>query len=416
MITNNIYFFITLLFLGSLKFAKDHDKPSPPINHVFKTATIQYKGMLNTAKDLAYYPRTTDTDGTLKFVTIKDWTGGFWAGSLWYMYEYTKDDFWKQNALRWTKSLEKNQHNNTNHDLGFMMYCSYGNAFRITNDSTLRPILIQSANSLISRYSPKVKSIESWNERKSVDKKQVWKFPVIIDNMMNLELLFFASKQTKNPVYRDIAIKHAETSMLNHVRPDFSTYHMVNYDEKTGEVLDRKAIQGFSDNSQWARGQAWAVYGFTVVYRETKDKRFLVTAQKMANYYLNSPKLPNDKIPYWDFNVGDKGFIPEWDFNPNQYQPVPRDASASAIIASALLELSIYSNSELKAKYLREAEAMLVSLSGSEYLAKPGTNNHFLLKHSVGNMQKNSEVNVPIIYADYYFLEALLRYKNLKEN
>ena len=369
--------------------------------------------MLKAAKDLTYYPRTTDSDGDLKFVTIDEWTGGFWPGALWYMYEFTKEDFWKKNALKWTKSLEKNQYNNTHHDLGFMMYNSYGNAFRLTKDSTLIPVLVQSAKSLISRYSPRVQSIKSWNSRRSFDRKHTWKFPVIIDNMMNLELLFFASNQTKDPIYREIAIKHAETAMRNHVRADYSSYHMINYDENTGDVLNRKTVQGFSDNSLWARGQAWAVYGFTVVYRETKDKRFLMTAQKMADYYLDNPKLPKDKIPYWDFYAGEKGYIPEWDFNPRQYQPIPRDASASAIMASALLELSRYSNSKLQTKYFKEAETMLVSLSGSEYLAKPGTNNNFLLKHSVGNMTKNSEVNVPIIYADYYFLEAMIRYNNL---
>jgi unsaturated chondroitin disaccharide hydrolase len=410
------YLVFLFLFTISTSFSYKDEKDITLVNNVFKTAVIQYTGMLKAAKDLSFYPRTTNTDGTLKFVSIKDWTGGFWPGSLWYMYEFTKDDFWKQNALKWTKSLEKNQYNNTHHDLGFMMYCSYGNAFRITNDSTLRPVLIQSAKSLISRYSPKVKSIKSWDERKSYNKKHTWKFPVIIDNMMNLELLFFASNQTKDPIYREIAIKHAETAMRNHVRADYSSYHMVNYDESNGEVLDRKTVQGFSDNSLWARGQAWAVYGFTVVYRETKDKKFLETAQKMADYYLNNPKLPKDKIPYWDFNTGDKGYVPEWDYNPNQYQTVPRDASASAIMASALLELSTYSNSKLKAKYISEAETMLETLSSSAYLAKPGTNNHFLLKSSVGNMPNKSEINVPIIYADYYFLEALLRYKNLKEN
>ncbi|WP_051291144.1 glycoside hydrolase family 88 protein [Pedobacter glucosidilyticus] len=410
----NLLLATVFILLSSFIIIKHKD--TSIINRVFDTAVKQYTGMLEEAKDLSYYPRSTDENGKLKQVGINDWTGGFWPGSLWYVYEYTQDDFWKQSALKWTKSLEKNQYNNTHHDLGFMMYCSYGNALRLTKDSTFSPILIQSAKSLISRYSPQVKSIKSWDERKSYNKKHTWKFPVIIDNMMNLELLFFASNQTKDPVYRDIAIKHAETAMRNHVRPDYSSFHMINYDERTGEVLDRKTVQGFSDNSLWARGQAWAVYGFTVVYRETKDERFLVTAQKMADFYLNNPKLPQDKIPFWDFNTGEKGYVPEWDYDPNQYQPTPKDASASAIMASALLELCTYSNQKLKAKYFNEAEIMLETLSSKKYLAKPGTNNHFLLKSSVGNMPRKSEVNVPIIYADYYFLEALLRYKNLKEN
>ncbi|OAQ40782.1 glucuronyl hydrolase [Pedobacter psychrophilus] len=413
MISGYKYFIISFLVVILLSFSNNEKEINPPIDHVFDTAAIQYKGMLESSKNLAFYPRTTDIDGKLKFVPISDWTGGFWPGSLWYMYEYTQDSFWKKSAMKWTKSLEKNQFNNTHHDLGFMMYNSYGNAFKLTNDSTLIPVLIQSAKSLISRYSPKVESIKSWKERTSPDGKQTWKFPVIIDNMMNLELLFFASKQTKNPIYRNIAIKHSETAMRNHVRPDYSSYHMVNYDENTGRVLDRKTVQGFSDNSLWARGQAWAVYGFTTVYRETKDQRFLVTAQKMANFYLNSPNLPEDKIPYWDFNVGQAGYKPEWNFDVLKYQPVPRDASAAAIMASALLELSTYSDAKLKTKYVTEAAGMLVSLSSDNYLANPGTNNHFLLKHSVGNMQKDSEVNVPLIYADYYFLEAMLRYNKI---
>lgn len=388
-----------------------------PVNQIFNTAKLQYKEMLNLGKDLSKYPRTTAPDGSLKFVDIKNWTGGFWPGSLWYMYEYTKDDFWKQNAIKWTKSLEQNQYNTSHHDLGFMMYNSYGNAYRITKDSTLIPVLVQSAKSLISRYSPTVGCIKSWNTKVSSNGKYTWQYPVIIDNMMNLELLFFASEQTKDPIYRNIAIKHAETTMKNGLRPDFSSYHMINYDENTGAVKDRKTVQGFSDNSQWARGQAWGVYGFTQVYFYTKDNKFLVTAQKMADFYLDNTRLPKDKIPLWDFNVGEKGYEPEWNYMPNEYQPIPRDASAGAIMSSALFMLSDYtSDLVLKKKYRSAAEFMLKSLSSSEYLAAPGTNNYFLLKHSVGYMGAHSEVDVPLIYADYYFLEALLRYNSSTKN
>jgi unsaturated chondroitin disaccharide hydrolase len=387
---------------------------SIPVAQIFKTAQIQYKEMLNVGQDLSKYPRTTAPDGSLKFVDINNWTGGFWPGNLWYMYEYTKNDFWKENAIKWTKSLEQNQYNTSHHDLGFMMFNSYGNAYRITKDSTLIPVLIQSANSLISRYSPAVGCIKSWNTKTSYNGKHIWKYPVIIDNMMNLELLFFASEQTKDPKYREIAIKHAETTMKNGIRPDFSSYHMINYDEKTGEVKDRKTVQGYSDNSQWARGQAWGVYGFTQVYYFTKDNKFLATAQKMADFYLDNPKLPADKIPFWDFNVGEKGYEPEWNYIPNKHQPTPRDASAGAIMSSALFMLSDYTTKPaLKLKYRNAAELMLKSLSSSDYLAKPRTNNYFLLKHSVGYMEAHSEVDVPLIYADYYFLEALLRYNNL---
>ncbi len=408
----SLLFMITFLAFAFKSLSKNGN--IIPVNQIFNTAKLQYKEMLNVAKDLSKYPRTTARDGSLKFVNIKDWTGGFWAGNLWYMYDYTKDDFWKQNAIKWTKSLEQNQFNTKHHDLGFMMYNSYGNAYRITQDSTLIPVLVQSAKSLISRYSPTVGCIKSWDTKTSINGKHIWNYPVIIDNMMNLELLFFASEKTKNPIYRNIAIKHAETTMKNALRPDFSSYHMINYDEITGAVKDRKTVQGFSDNSQWARGQAWGVYGFSQVYFYTKDNKFLVTAQKMADFYLDNDKLPADKIPLWDFNVGEKGFEPEWNYIPIQYQPIPRDASAAAIMSSALFMISDYtSNLALKEKYRNAAESMLKSLAGSEYLAAPGTNNCFLLKHSVGYMGVHSEVDVPLIYADYYFLEALLRYNKL---
>jgi len=391
-------------------FSIREEKRDVHIKQVFSIAEKQYRGMLNVSRDLNLFPRTTAPDGALKSVSVKDWTVGFWPGSLWYMYEFSGNAFWREHAMKWTRSLEANQYNTEDHDIGFMMYCSYGNAYRLTRDSAYLTVLVQSAKSLISRYSPVVGSIKSWNERKSQNGKYFWKYPVIIDNMMNLELLFFASRHTGNPIYRDVAVKHAQTTMKNHLRPDYSCYHLVNYDEEDGRVLDRKTVQGFSDQSAWARGQAWGVYGFTVVYRETGDKRFLHTAQQMANYFLDHERLPKDKIPYWDFFAGEHGYNPEWDYNPDRYRPVPRDASAAAILSSALLELSTFSEEPLKSKYFSSAERILIELSGKNYLARPGTNNYFLLKNSVGHMPKHSEVNVPLIYADYYFLEGLLRY------
>jgi len=383
------------------------------VDNVFKLAENQYEIMLSKSKDLSMYPRTSNEQGDTKYVPISDWTGGFWPGNLWYIYEYTKDKRWENEAIKWTESLEKNQFNTSNHDLGFMMYCSYGNGYRITKNENYKKILVQSAKSLVSRFNTKTGCIESWNSRMSWDQKTIWDFPVIIDNMMNLELLFFASGVTGDSVYRNVAIRHAETTLKNHFRPDYSTYHVVNYDTVTGKVLNRQTCQGYSDNSTWARGQAWAIYGFTMMYRETRDKKYLDAAKKMADYYINNPNLPKDKIPYWDFNVDQKGYNPDWDYVSRKQNNTPRDASAAAIVSSALLELSDYLGNESNS-YQEFAIASLKTLCSQEYLAEAGTNSNFLLKHAVGSFPHGVEIDVPLIYADYYLLEALLRYKKRK--
>lgn len=377
----------------------------------FNLAQQQYHHMLEVSPDLNKYPRTSAKDGSLRYVDIWDWTGGFWPGDLWYVYEYTKDPVWKQQSIKWTESLEKNKFNSSNHDLGFMMYCSYGNAYRLTGNKSYKDILIQSAKSLCKRYNPKVGSIESWNSRLSWDGKTMWHYPVIIDNMMNLELLFFASKVTGDRTYKDVAVKHAEQTMKNHIRPDYSTYHVVNYDTLSGKVLNRQTCQGYADNSTWARGQAWAIYGFTMVYRETKDLRFLHTAIHLADFYLKNKNLPEDKIPYWDFNVNEKGYRPDWKYDSSLYKLVPRDASAAAIVSSALLELSKYAGKKGNG-YKLNAIQMLNSLSSSSYLAQTGTNNNFLIRHCTGSFPHGEEIDVPLVYADYYYLEALIRLKN----
>lgn len=400
---------IAMVFAFSHKLRKNNDL----VKDVFQVAEQQYGNMLLNATSLNQYPRTTNQKGQIQYVSIGDWTGGFWPGDLWYVYEYNKEKKWEDAAIKWTESLESNQYNTAHHDLGFMMYCSYGNAYRITKEEKYKAILIQSAKSLVSRYNPRVGCIKSWNSRMSWDGKTLWTYPVIIDNMMNLELLFFASKITGDSAYRNIAIRHAETTMKNHIRNDYSSYHVVNYDSATGNVLNQQTCQGFADNSTWARGQAWGIYGFTMVYRETGDKRFLLTAKKMADFYMNNSNLPSDKIPYWDFNVNQKGFTPQWNYQNNKLDYIPRDASAAAIVSSALFELSSYLGAEGK-KYYDFAVETLGSLSSPAYLAKPGTNGHFLLKHSVGSFPHGTEIDVPLVYADYYFLEALLRYSNKK--
>ncbi|MFC5285057.1 glycoside hydrolase family 88 protein [Pedobacter alpinus] len=381
----------------------------------FTTADPLYTNLLKaTEGNFKNYPHSFLENGNIKYYQIDEWTGGFWPGSLWYMYEYTKEEKWKKAATAWTNSLESNQYNTKHHDIGFMMYCSYGNALKFDDNPKYKEILIQSAKSLTQRYSPVVGSIQSWNTRKSKGDINLWEYAVIMDNMMNLELLFYASKVTNDPVYKNIAINHAAKTMQNHLRADYSSYHVVNYDPKSGKVLHKQTLQGFSDESTWARGQAWGIYGFTTVYRETKDKRFLKTAVKMANFFLDHPNLPKDKIPYWDFNVGQPGFKPDWDFDPKRFKETPRDASAAAITSSALLELSTYVKGKQKQKFYNAALAMLKSLSSDTYLNTNNANPYYLLKHSTGNLPSNREIDVPLIYADYYFLEALTRYEKSK--
>ncbi len=335
-------------------------------------------------------PRTINEDGTLQLVQSNDWTSGFFPGCLWFTYEYTGEEKWKIAAQKFTRNVEQEKLNGTTHDMGFKMFCSFGNGYRLTGDQEYKEILLQSAKMLITRFNPTVGCIRSWDHH-----AHLWQYPVIIDNMMNLELLFWATKESGDSTFYNVALKHAETTMKNHFRPDYSTWHVLNYDTATGQVLDRHTHQGYAHESTWVRGQAWALYGFTMVYRETRDRRFLNQAIQIANFILNHKNLPEDMVPYWDFDV------------PN-IDKEPRDASAAAIICSTLYELSTHLGRE-GAKYKSAADKILQSLSSEKYLAKPGENANFLLMHAVGNKPANSEIDVPIIYADYYFLEANLR-------
>lgn len=400
-----IFLLTTIAFL----FLNCSTEKSVFITKNFSFAQEQTLRMLSAVNYQALYPRTSAKDGSLKLTDMYDWTSGFFAGNLWYLYEYTQDENWKQNAIRWTQSLEPLKTFKDHHDLGFMMYCSYGNAYRLTKNTAYKDILIESAKSLSTRFDPKTGCIKSWNYRKSWDGKREWFYPVIIDNMMNLELLFFAYKETGDPKFRDIAITHAETTLKNHFRNDFSTYHVVNYDTITGAFQDRGTSQGYTDASTWARGQAWAIYGYTMVYRETQNPKFLNAAISAADFYLENKNLPEDKIPYWDFDVEDKNMSPDW-INKNNLSLLKRDASAAAITSSALFELSEYAQNK-KQHYQQAAKTILFNLS-KFYTAESGTNNNFLIKHCVGSFPHNEEIDVPLVYADYYFLEALTRYKN----
>jgi rhamnogalacturonyl hydrolase YesR len=334
-------------------------------------------------------PRTLKADGSIQLVSVNDWTCGFFPGELWYMYEYTQDEFWKTNAEKFTEMLEAAQFNTHDHDIGFRMYCSYGNAYRLTGNEKYKAVLLQSAQTLMKRYHPNTGLIRSWDFNTAV-----WQYPVIIDNMMNLELLFWASRETGDSCYYQVAVNHAQKTLENHFRNDNSSYHVVDYDTITGTAVQKHTHQGYANESAWARGQAWGAYGFTLCYRETKNPAFLEKAEQIIAFLFHHPRLPDDLIPYWDYDAPNI---------PNE----PRDVSAATITASALYELSLYSPNKAE-QYRKWADTILKNLN-ENYLASTGKDGGFLLLHSTGSKLANSEVDVPIVYADYYFLEALLR-------
>lgn len=374
---------ICVVIGGSLVSAHGRDTL---MTHALQFSQKQLKLTLNDLSAGFQYPRYTE-NGMWKTAPKRDWTNGFFPGCLWYVYENTNDPFLKNAAARWTESLESLQSYGGSHDLGFIICSSYGNGYRLTMNERYREVLLQSARTLMTRFNPTVGCIKSWDKRK-------WPFPVIIDNMMNLELLFWASQHGGTRQMYEAAVSHAEKTMKNHLRPDKSTYHVVGYDSLTGKVLTQGTHQGFADSTCWARGQAWAIYGFTMAYRFTHDKRFLETAQGAADYFI--AHLPKDGIPYWDFQAPNI---------PNE----PRDVSAAAIAASGMLELATYaSTEELKTKYEETATRIIYFLCSFPYLAE-GTGSRGILNHAVGNKPANSEIDVSLIYADYYFLEALGR-------
>ncbi len=398
-----ILFFLSFIFFGALtsgaqelkKIIGDAEtQTSYLFERIGRSKALWISDARNKKKPEVVSPRSVTPDGKLIMVASKDWTSGFFAGELWYLYELTGKDQWKANAEAFTAKIEHEKVNAGTHDMGFKIYCSFGNGYRLTKNGDYREVIIQSAKTLAKRFNPQTGCIRSWDH--SRDK---WDNPVIIDNMMNLELLFEASKLTNDPTYSKIAVSHANTTMKNHYRPDYSSWHIVDYDSITGKVLKKTTHQGFNNESAWSRGQAWGLYGFTMCYRETKDKKYLEQAEKIAGFILNHPNLPKDLIPYWDFNAPD---IPN----------VPRDASAGAITASALYELSLYSGQGKH--YLEIADQITKNLTMG-YRSPVGQNEGFILIHSTGSKPSESEVDVPLNYADYYYLEALLRQKNLHE-
>jgi len=334
-------------------------------------------------------PRSVRAEGSVAAVTPRDWTSGFFPGILWQIYAFDPDPSLRSSAEAWTALLERESREAKDHDIGFRINCSYGLGWQITQDSTYRSVILQAARALAERFNERVGAIKSWDYD-----QRGWQYPVIIDNMMNLELLFAASRLGGDSTLYDVAVRHAETTMRNHFRDDGSSYHVIDYDPETGVVLQRHTHQGAADSSAWARGQSWGLYGFTMTYRETRDTRFLKQAQSIADFLLSHPNLPADGVPYWDYDAPE---IPD----------AERDASAGAIMASALYELSGYVPDPLRTRY-RDAAALTVASLWRDYRARD-EEWPFLLTGSVGNMNIFSEVGVPIVYADYYFVEAVRR-------
>lgn len=342
-----------------------------------------------------WIPRTVEENGETKFVGKRfDWTEGFFPGTLWYAYSHTGDSKYKEAAEYFQNKFIEHRFVTTNHDLGFVFNDSYGAAYRITKDDAFKQVLIDAGNSLIKRYNPAVGCIKSWDTTGGWQAKRGWQFPVIIDNMMNLEMLFELSLLTGDEKYRNIAVSHADVTLENHFREDNSSFHVVDYNPENGEVNVKHTAQGYAHESAWARGQAWGLYGYTICYRYTRDPKYLEQAEKIANFYLTHKNLPEDLVAYWDFNAP---------AIPNE----PRDASAAAIVSSALVELDEYSVTD----FISPAKKIIQSLSSDAYFAQAGTNNHFILKHSVGSIPHGAEIDKPLNYADYYYLEALLRLK-----
>ena len=346
-------------------------------------------------------PVTLNRDGSVYYCGYADWRSGFFPGSIWYLYELTGDTSYLPLARKYTESIRPAEHLTWHHDIGFIINCSFGNGLRLAPDTAAyKNVMIQAAKSLCTRFRPNAGVIQSWDVKgNSWQSERGWECPVIIDNMMNLELLFEATKLSGDSTFYKVAVAHADRTLSEHFRPDGSCYHVVDYNISVGSVRHKQTAQGYADESVWSRGQAWAIYGFTICYRETKDRKYLDQALKTFNRMKNDPHMPEDLIPYWDMDAPNI---------PNE----PRDASSASCIASALYEISTYAVSDA-ASYKAYADRIMHSLASPDYRAALGTNGNFILMHSVGSIPHNSEIDVPLNYADYYFLEALKRRKDL---
>ena len=360
-------------------------------------AQLQLRRTADSLDPAAGYPRSTRPDGSWSQLKLPAWTSGFFAGQLWYMYEHTRDPYWRAQAERWTAGLEPMKDVRSTHDLGFVLFNSFGHGYRLTGNPHYRDVILEGSRTLMLRFSPAVGAIKSWDTETRPDHRSQWKYPVIVDNLMNLEMLFWAAKNGGTSAMSNAAQRHGLHSAHGHLRDDGSTAHVALFDPATGALERRVTWQGYADTSAWARGQAWAIHGFTTVYREGSLFAYLDAARRSADWFI--AHLPADGVPYWDFRHPD---IPNTE----------RDASAAAIAASGLFELAQLTGGEPGRRYRAAAERILASLATS-YTSR-GTPSRSILLHSVGHRPQNDEVDVGIVYADYYFVEALMRYRSTR--
>lgn len=384
-----------LLALGSCqKKEKTEDFLTAEIANITAQHTLQTN--LIEANGSFINPRTIDKAGNIVYVPIDDWCSGFFPGTMWLDYDLTGDEKWKTLAEKYTVALDSVKYLKWHHDVGFMIGCSYLTGYRLCKDSAYTSVIVETAKSLSTRFRPTAGVIQSWNTDRGWQAERGWECPVIIDNMMNLELMFEATRLSGDSTFYKIAVSHADATIKNHFRPDNSSYHVVDYSLEDGSVRHRQTAQGYADESAWARGQAWAIYGFTMCYRYTHNEAYLEQAQKTLDFILNNKNMPEDLVPYWDYDAPNI---------PNE----PRDVSAAACVASALYELNKYCPDK---NYKETADKILTALASPAYKAEVGTNGNFILMHSVGSIPHGAEIDVPLNYADYYYEEALIRKRN----
>jgi len=373
--------------------------PDSLIQNALRVSYEHLEASVLEVKDSTRFPSYAPHNLQWSYFNSGGWTSGFYPGCLWLAYELSGRNEFKTWAKRWTAGLEKEAENTGTHDLGFMFGCSFGNGIKnVSPDEavTYKETLVMAAITLDKRYSPKVGMLRCyWDEPPFSQDTTL--FPVVVDIMMNLELLFWGTEHGAPASLKEHAISHALNTYRDFVRPDGSSYHVVRYNKDSGTIFNKGQLQGQNENSTWTRGHAWFIYGMTVCYRYTKDETFLTKACLLADYFLK--RLTPDNVSAWDF-----------DSKP-EYKDT-KDASATAIVSSALFELSTYvKDPTRKEKYLDKATAMLAALCSKKYLAE-GEKTNALLLHSTQYLTQpgNQNTDKPAIFADYYFLEAIKRY------
>lgn len=400
----NFCFIITIAVLLPIEGAAQQvENLSQMVERGLDRATKQSLILADNLKDKQNALPRTFEKGAVQTIQYDHWVSGFFPGVLWMLYENSGQKSLRQYAEIFTDRVEPAKKVTNTHDLGFMLYCSFGQGYRLTGNKHYLDVIKEGTKSLLTRWNEKIGVIKSWESGSR------WQYPVIIDNMMNLEMLCMMSKETGDRLYERIAEKHADTTIKNHFRDDFSTFHVVSYDTITGKPHAKNTAQGYADGSSWSRGQAWGLYGYTMMFRETLNPKYLKQAQEIGKFLINHPRLPADKIPYWDYDAPN---IPKAGQKSRKAEP-KRDASAAAIMASALIELSQIDPSDMAPEWLKLAEQQLRTLSSPAYLAEEGEQGGFIIKHGVGHHQAGAEVDVPLTYGDYYYVEALMRMKQL---